>query len=193
MTEQTAARTPDYDLDEVLELTTPEQLKALGDPLRVRIVGLLAERAATTKQLAVALDRPVGTVGYHCKVLESAGLIHVVRTRVVRAVTAKYYGRTARTFSLVGGGEDARGHRHTMLHEALDELDHDRAPGHGGFTLRHARIPHERADEWLQRLVELAVEFAEEPRGGDVTYGLLVGVYPTDWGPLPRDDHGDDA
>ena len=32
------------------------------------------------------------------KVLEAAGMIRVVRTRRVRAVTEKYYGRTARLF-----------------------------------------------------------------------------------------------
>jgi DNA-binding transcriptional ArsR family regulator len=37
-------------------------------------------------------------VGYHLKVLEEAGLVHVVRTKKVRAIEAKYYGRTARIF-----------------------------------------------------------------------------------------------
>ena len=41
---------------------------------------LLRERAASTSELAVALEAPKGTVGHHLKVLESAGLIRVVRT-----------------------------------------------------------------------------------------------------------------
>ena len=48
----------------------------------------------------MALDTPKGTVGHHLKVLEKAGLVRVVRTRKVRALTEKYYGRVARLFVL---------------------------------------------------------------------------------------------
>jgi predicted ArsR family transcriptional regulator len=49
-------------------------------------------------ELADELGLPKGTVGHHVKVLEDAGLVRVVRTRRVRAVTEKSYGRTARLF-----------------------------------------------------------------------------------------------
>ena len=75
-----------------------EQLRALGDDLRSKIVVLLRERAASTTELAEKLELPKGTVGHHVKVLEKAGLIRVVRTRQVRALTERYYGRTARLF-----------------------------------------------------------------------------------------------
>jgi hypothetical protein len=52
-------------------------------------------------------------------------------------------------------------------------------------TLRYARIPDERAAEWVLRLGELTQEFASEPRGGDTTYGLLAAFYPTDRPHLP--------
>ena len=39
-----------------------------------------------------------GTVAHHLKVLEAAGLVKVVRTRRVRALTESFYGRTARLF-----------------------------------------------------------------------------------------------
>ena len=45
-------------------------------------------------------SRPQGTVGHHLKVLERGGLVRVVRTRQVRALTEKYYGRVARLFVL---------------------------------------------------------------------------------------------
>ena len=48
--------------------------------------------------MAGALEIPKGTVGHHCKTLEAAGLIRVVRTRRVRALEEKFYGRTARVF-----------------------------------------------------------------------------------------------
>jgi len=88
----------DYDAEDTLVISEPAQLRALGDELRARIVGLLRERAASASELSALLELPKGTVGHHLKVLEKAGLIHVVRTRRVRAVTERYYGRVARLF-----------------------------------------------------------------------------------------------
>src|SRR5215208_623529 len=90
--------TPDYSLADVLELRSEEELRAVADNTRRRILSLLRNRAASTTELAAALGQPKGTVGHHLKVLEEANLIRVVRTRKVRAMTEKYYGRTARLF-----------------------------------------------------------------------------------------------
>ncbi len=170
---------PDYELDAVVEASTSRQLKALGDEMRRSILDLLHDRAATTSHLAEALGRPKGTVGYHLKVLEGAGLIRVVRTRPVRAMTEKYYGRVARTIVVKaqGDGEAA----FPMLAEAIAEArvlgPDDPLPM---FTLRKVRISEDRAVEFAGRLVDLAEEFVTQPREGDVIYGLIAGVYPTD-------------
>src|SRR5438128_5852581 len=89
---------PDYDLADRIALTTPSQVKAISHPLRTTILGLLHERAATVTELAVALERPKSTVAHHVKVLTEAGLVRVVRTRRVRAIEERFYGRTARLF-----------------------------------------------------------------------------------------------
>ena len=89
---------PDYDLADRIGLTRPEQVKAISHPLRTTILGLLHERAATVTELAVALERPKSTVAHHVKVLVEAGLVQVVRTRRVRAIEERFYGRTARMF-----------------------------------------------------------------------------------------------
>ena len=60
--------------------------------------GLLREQARSITELADELDVPKGTVRHHVKVLEDAGLVRVVRTRRVRAVTERFCGRTARLF-----------------------------------------------------------------------------------------------
>ncbi len=105
----------------------PKQLRALGDSMRARIVMMLRERAASTTELATALESPKGTVGHHLKVLERAGLIRVVRTRKVRALTEKYYGRVARLFVLKSDEsmpDELRGGvlAAMMLRQAADEL-----------------------------------------------------------------------
>src|SRR5690349_23001889 len=89
---------PDYELADRIALSEPSQVKALGHPLRNTILGLLHERAATVNELAAALGRPKSTVAHHVKVLTEAGLLQVVRTRRVRAIEERFYGRRARMF-----------------------------------------------------------------------------------------------
>src|SRR5206468_10700333 len=88
----------DYAAKDTMIVAEPKQLKAMADPLRTQLIQLLRDRARSTQELAEELALPKGSVGHHLKVLESAGLIRVVRTRKVRAMTEKFYGRTARLF-----------------------------------------------------------------------------------------------
>src|SRR5881227_2664138 len=98
----------DYDLADRIALTTPSQVKAISHPLRTTILSLLHERAATVTELAVAVQRPKSTVAHHVNVLTEAGLVRVVRTRRVRAIEERFYGRTARMFFVaVEPGPDA--------------------------------------------------------------------------------------
>jgi DNA-binding transcriptional ArsR family regulator len=96
----------DYEADDLLIVTERAQLRALSGEPRPQIVKLLRERALSASQLAAELGLPKGTVGYHLKVLERARLVRVVRTRRVRAVTERYYGRVARLFLLRDENED---------------------------------------------------------------------------------------
>src|SRR5882762_7036028 len=70
----------------------------MSDPLRGTILDLLLERAATVSELASAVGRPKSTVAHHVNVLVDAGMLQVVRTRRVRAIDERFYGRTARLF-----------------------------------------------------------------------------------------------
>src|SRR5262245_43845546 len=89
---------PDYDLAEELVVSTPAQLRAMADPLRATFLDLLLERAATVSELATAVERPKSTAAHHVNVLVDAGMLRVVRTRRVRAIDERFYGRTARLF-----------------------------------------------------------------------------------------------
>ncbi len=176
-----------YQPPEGLLLMTAEQAAVFNEPTRTDIMMMLAARPATTKQLAEALEKPKGTVGHHLKALEEAGLIAVVRTRQVRAITEKYYGRLARTYMFPhldeGGTKD-----HGFLAETLQEARYPHEGETGMFTLRRARVPVERADEFIEVLIRIAEEFASAERGGDTVYGFLAGVYPTDRPSLREDD-----
>ena len=161
----------DYDADDVLVVREPHQLRALGDELRAKIVLLIRPRAASITELAQALALPKGTVGHHVKVLESAGLIRVVRTRKVRALTEKYYGRVAKLFVLqsndslpeeLAGGALAA----IMLRQAADELIASR-PETDESALLHAKLRSEDVRRFQRRLGRLIVDFrrAEVPDG----------------------------
>jgi DNA-binding transcriptional ArsR family regulator len=179
---------PDYDLVDEIVITAPEQLRAIADPLRDTILDLLLERAATVSELASAVGRPRSTVAHHVNVLMAAGMLRVVRTRRVRAIDERYYGRTARLF-YVGivnrPGEDPS----TVHANALSVAAAESVPAHEAdrlrSILRHARIPRESATEFWERVKTLASEFAQEPRTGDTVYGFAAGLYPTDYPTLP--------
>ncbi len=176
----------DYPADEYVHAETPDQLKALGHPLRMKILDLLNERAASVTEVAAALERPKGTIGYHMKVLAEAGFVRVVRTRQVRAITEKFYGRVAHTVVFHGIPESSE--KLWMLHEAAERAVIEEGSALPITTLRYVRMSEEQAVEFWDRMHELAVEFAKAPRGGDRVYGMLGAVFPTDQPTLPNEE-----
>ena len=179
---------PDYDLAERIALTEPLQVRALSHPLRTTILHLLHERAATVSELAKAVGRPKSTVAHHVKVLTEAGLLRVVRTRRVRAIEERFYGRTARMFYVsvqrtADGGDMPRDFNDFEV-AASESVDAFLAGKLWGF-IRHARITEAEASAFWERMAELVTEFDRLPRSGDTTYGFAVGVYPTDQPTLP--------
>ena len=171
----------DYPIDEVLVVEDPVQLRALGAEVRARIVSLLRERAASISELAEVLGIPKGTMGHHVKVLERAGLIHVVATRRVRAVTEKYYGRVARLFVLQSDeslppGLKAGALGSLMLRQAADELA---ASGdlREASAILHIRLRPRDLRRFQRRLNRLAADFqgAEDPEGE--TYALTYALF----------------
>ena len=146
----------------------PAQLRAMADPFRVQLVQLLRDRARSTQELSEQLKMPKGTVGHHLKVLEAAGLIHVVRTRKVRALTEKFYGRTARLFLYqTEDPADGRAISAVTLRQAASEVD--LAPMVTGFGLVRAR-----------RSKKLMDDFRAADRAGGVPSSLTAGIWATE-------------
>ncbi len=179
---------PDYELADQVIVTAPKQLRAMFDPMRGTILDLLLERAATVAELAAAVRRPKSTVAHHVNVLVDAGLLRVVRTRKVRAIDERYYGRTARTF-YVGVVNSPDEDPTTVCINELSVAATESVPAHEAdrlrSILRHARIPRENAAEFWDRVLELSREFAAMPREGDTVYGFAAGLYPTEFPTLP--------
>lgn len=174
----------DYDAADVLEVRDPEALRALGGEIRARIVMLLRERAASTTELAEALGIPKGTAGHHVKVLEKAGLIRVVATRRVRAVTEKFYGRVARLYVLktdespceIGDGALAA----VMLRQASEELAPARVdPQRITAGLTHARLRPADARRLTLRINRLLAAFQAHDHPDGEPHGLAAALYPS--------------
>jgi DNA-binding transcriptional ArsR family regulator len=179
---------PDYDLADRIALTRPSQVRAISHPLRTTILGLLHERAATVTELAIAVERPKSTVAHHIKVLSEAGLVQVVRTRRVRAIEERFYGRTARMFYI--GVErstdtDDLPRDFNDFEVAAQESAAAYRDGKLWGFIRHARISDAQASEFWKRMADLVAEFDQLPRSGDTVYGFAVGVYPTEYPTLP--------
>ena len=79
--------------------------------MRLQIVALLRERAASTTELAEQVGLAKGTVAHHLKVLERRRADRVVRTRRVRALTESIYGRVARLYVLKSAEDEDGGVR----------------------------------------------------------------------------------
>jgi DNA-binding transcriptional ArsR family regulator len=169
----------DYEALDTMVVSGPEKLRALGDEVRGRIVGLLRDRAASASELADLLGMPKGTVAHHVKVLEKAGLIHVVATRQVRAVTERYYGRVARLF-LIKSEDEAEAelvHRAgaTSLRIAAAELaDAPEVAMNGLLRVRLDPLSARRFNRRLDRLIE-DVRAAETPDGAP--WGVAAAMY----------------
>lgn len=69
-----------------------EQLvKGLSHRLRAECLTMLAERVASPRELAEALDEDLSNVSYHIRVLKELGLVELVKEEPVRGAVAHFY------------------------------------------------------------------------------------------------------
>jgi DNA-binding transcriptional ArsR family regulator len=171
------------DLPLSVTINTAEQFKAISDPLRLKILGIIRHQPATAKQIATRLQASPGTIGHHLHVLEKAGLAQVVARRVTRGIIAKYYTRTGRIIKYDMPPEIVGKAFHVdFLNSARDELAeaildyNEDIEVYCGFP--HARISPERAEFYGERLRELINDFLQEPVDPEgQVYALSVALF----------------
>jgi hypothetical protein len=113
----------------------------------------------------------------------------VVRTRRVRAIEERFYGRTARMFYVAAERSAADGDALLDFNDfevAAQESAAAYRDGRLWGFIRHGRISEAQASEFWERMAELVAEFDRLPRSGETVYGFAIGVYPTDHPILPR-------
>lgn len=87
--------TPD-DLAPFYDLESLEQLRAIADELRLRILDHLTHQPLTVTQLGEQLGIAPAKAHYHVRELERVGLVRLVATRENRGILEKYYRTIAR-------------------------------------------------------------------------------------------------
>jgi len=166
----------DYAAKDTMIVAEPKQLKAMADPLRTQLIQLLRDRARSTQELAEELALPKGSVGHHLKVLEAAGLIRVVRTRKVRAMTEKFYGRTARLFLYqTEDDETGKAISTNTLRQATSEVE--KAAVAAGFGLVRARLTRKEIRRFERRAQKLMADFRAADAAGGHPWSLTAGFW----------------
>ncbi len=167
-----------------LVIKTAQQFKAISDPIRSRILGIIQNQPATAKQIADSLGASPGAIGHHLHVLEAAGLAQVVARRLVRGIVANYYTRTARIFKYdlppeVTGDTSinldiiAKAYQELAEAEANTKEDVNQCAG-----FPHIRLSAERAEYYSERLQALVDDILEEtPDPNGKVYGILVSMF----------------
>lgn len=160
------------EISDHLEVSTAAQFKALGHPLRHRLLFALGQEPATISQLAVALGTAKGNVAHHLGVLRDAGMVHVAETRKVRGGTELYYRRSVRRFGF--SGEGARANNTVALQAVAADLE--TAEPDPTFTVRNLRLTAGQAAE-LAATLERMVDELDDAGPGESRYGVVVSVY----------------
>ena len=154
--------------DDVAGVTTPEQFKALGHPMRHRLLFALGQGQATISQLAAALRSNKGNIAHHLKVLAAAGLVQPAGTRQVRGGTEQYYQRASR-----GLKYDDAATTEVAFHALAAEIA--AAEPDPFLMLRTLRLTPEHARQLTATLRDLA--YRAEDADDQPRYGLLLGLY----------------
>jgi DNA-binding transcriptional ArsR family regulator len=90
-------------MDEIADeyrLETLEQMRAIADELRMRIVDALSNQAMTVTQLGEWLGQSPAKVHYHVRELERVGLVRLVETREKGGILEKYYRAVAKSLAV---------------------------------------------------------------------------------------------
>ncbi|MFG3341255.1 ArsR/SmtB family transcription factor [Glycomyces sp. NPDC048151] len=159
---------------DAIAIATPQQFRALGHPVRHRLLFAIGRETATLSGLAAELGISKGSAGHHLKILLEAGLVRLDGTRQVRGGTEQHYRRAATKLDF-SDGETTK----AALAAVADEMATD---DDSLFVLRSVRLGPAQARRLRETLETLAAEVEDEP--GEARHGVLVGFYRP--GPVSR-------
>jgi DNA-binding transcriptional ArsR family regulator len=184
-------------MKEVVTVADLEQVRALANPLRLRIIQAVQTEALNTKRIAQQIGEPPSKLYYHMEALERLGLIELVETRPKRGTTEKYYRSAARKFIVAhqllaaSGAADQlqtmlAGFFEVTLAEVVQHLAHPPAGAEAEhsfavFSHGYVQATHEQISQLSAKLQAWVAECqqADQP-AGDMRYGLTLAFYPVE-------------
>ena len=148
---------------DVLQLDRPEQLKALGHPLRLKVLQALGQTDGplTNRELAARLSVDPGHLHFHVRMLQRAGLIELAeasgREKPYRAV-AKHL-KVGPEIRAAGLASDLQAAQLRDLQRGFEE---HAAGGEFRSAQVHSRLAVETVRRLLNQLVETLTEVEDE-------------------------------
>ncbi|MCS6989547.1 MAG: helix-turn-helix domain-containing protein [Chloroherpetonaceae bacterium] len=185
-------------MTDIYMLRELEQIRAIADPLRLKILHALSEQSMTTKQVAERLGENVNKLYHHVETLESVGLIKLTGTKQNRGTLEKYYQAIAKHFTLSPvlfevrlDADDARSSTTeltfssalqatlTELKESLRKRLIKPAASHPFFRRLHIRTSREKAAKLQAQFEEWIAECEKaHQENGERLYGVTATFYP---------------
>jgi DNA-binding transcriptional ArsR family regulator len=159
---------------ETLVLDKPEQLKALGHPLRVRVLEMLGhegEWQLTNRELAQRLGVDPGHLHFHVRMLLKAGLIELADRE--QGGREKPYRSVAKTFRIApellaaGGASDIQA-------AMLDQVHRAHALYSAGGDFRGAQVEMKLTIEQARELMSELLETARSREDNDADKLVLT-------------------
>ncbi len=177
----------------VTNITDPRWLRAISHPIRIRLLAMLDEEAASPVILASKLNQPLGTIAYHVRTLYDLGLLKLVSTRQRRGATEHYYKTTGHPQSSEEAWEGLDAISKQRLLTALIAKATDyatRSAAAGGFDAKEAHISTnalkldqrgwdalaKESKKWLAKVEQIEREAAERLAADDSAAETTVGL-----------------
>jgi DNA-binding transcriptional ArsR family regulator len=168
---------------------TPEEARALANPLRLRILRLCLDRALTNKQVAERLGRDPGTILHHVRMLVATGfLVADGERRGARGAVERPYRATRKSWTLDVG---ERASTDLAIVDAFrGELAEVQPSDIHVLTRLGVRLRPKVRDAFSQRLAAIAEELAvaDDPDGEPC--GLLLAMHAQPPVPIPERPRG---
>ena len=169
---------PQVGPQDVLDVERPEQLKALGHPLRLKVLHVLgeSEQPLTNRELAHRLSVDPGHLHFHVRMLHRAGLIELAQA----AGREKPYRPVARHFNVapeVRATGLARELQAAQLRELQRGFDLFAAGGEFRSAQVHTRMEIEKVRTLLNELVQRLTDEEDESQPPlTVTFAFHPGI-----------------
>lgn len=166
-------------VEERRRLATPLEAKALGHPLRMRILWLCGRQELTNKQLADRLGLGPAAVLYHVRKLVDAGFLQQAPVRTGRSgALEKPYRSTGRTWwlsdPLAAAGPQLRFAPVELFTEELRQAGADSVATFATFTLHLSAEDVEELDRRILAVIDEYVESEPERLDRPIHSGMVV-------------------